>query len=200
MEANDSAYGEKQEDFDFLVSLHSEVKSFKINNSIKILHQFQDNKNAKFYKSISELKKKDQKVHLSITASCALALAEFNSLWRETKQKAPFDDRKKKEKGAFRELKSYLKYIIRQIDNPPNESNIEALDEFTILNTLSFLKEIKVEMKPESKFIDKTVIKTIKALAQEFVKSRFAYFESPHPFIYYKFKGVQNLSCVPIVF
>lgn len=184
---------DNQDNFDSLIKLHAEIKSFKTDNSIGILAQFRDATEAKFNKTISEKQKnkteknRKARVHLSSTAICSYALAQYANLWNETNQ-IVFD-----KEDYFKKLSEYWSYIVKALEVKRTPLDIEALDEFSILNTLSVLKEIKkkiCEIEGEKVLDlknDDTIRKAINALCHQFIDNQFAYVEVPHPFINYKF-------------
>ena len=193
---------EISEDFDSLIKLHDYVKAFKIKNSAKVLAMFRSSEEGKFNKTINKTKprvigdekpnddpkyaKPQKTTHLSCTATCTYALAQYYDLWKETKQ----DVFGKME--YFDPLYKYWDYIAEALILEKEPGDRQALDEFSILNMLSFAKQIQKKVlehqgdKPANPH-DDIIKEAVNALCYHFVENRLAYVEAPHPFIYYKF-------------
>ena len=179
---------EKESEFDTLVKLHTEVKSFKIEKSAEILKNFHSKEHAKF-KLTAEEKEEPPRLNLSSTTVCAYALSQYCELWDEAGMSDKYE-------SEFRDIEEYYDFIINGLDgylkskSNNNISKLEAPDEFSLLNMLLLLKKIHGDIKKENKDFkrdNKVVFRIIKLLCEQFEKNRFSYGEKPHPFIYYKF-------------
>lgn len=187
---NDSFQTEAIENFDFLTRLHEEVKTFKINNSAKILAVFRSPEGAKFDKTVyptKETRTTESKVHVSTTSSCAYALAQYYDFWKEAKQEV-FG-----RKEFFRNLSEYWNYIVKSLAQREGFSDPQGIDEFSVLTLLSESKEIqkKVCQYEGAEKIDaqsdNIISKAVNALCYQFIENRLSYGENPHPWVYYRF-------------
>ena len=186
---------EKEREFDALVNLHSEVKSFKIDNSAKILKNFRSTlKDQSKFKLTAEETEEKPRLNLSSTTVCAYALSQYLELWDE--------NGKPEYKSEFKFLKEYYEFIINEGFKKYLESNskdtstqLESTDEFCLINILSLLKEYQEKAKKENedfKEDDEVIIKIIRLLCKQFIKNRFSFREKPHPFLYYKFLRIMQ--------
>jgi AAA+ superfamily predicted ATPase len=177
---------EKESEFDALVKLHNEIKSFKIDKSAEILNKFQGINKNKFKLTAEEEEEGGPRLNLSSTTVCAYALSQYFGLWNEAGRDY---------KSKFGEPEDYYKFIIARlndylISNSENTSKLEAPDEFSLLNILPLLKNIQGNIKKDKYDFssdNEVVCKIIKLLCDQFDDNRFSYGEKPHPFIYYKF-------------
>ena len=162
-------------EFDALVNLHTEIRSFKINKSVEILENFRDKDEAKFKLNIET----EGRINLSSTTVCTHTLAQYLELWDENK--------KPEYRDKFKGLNEYYEFIVNGLkaNNIPEK---EFPDEFTLVNVLSLLKKIKEKIKNQNhKKPDEGVMRIIKALCKQFIENEFVFVEKTHPFIYYKF-------------
>jgi len=166
---------EEKKEFDALVELYTEIKSFKLNNSAEILENFRSKREPKFKLTDVET----NRLNLSSTTVCTYALTQYFELWDENK--------KSEYKDEFHALNEYYDFVIEGLKRTET-SEIELLDEFSIFNILSLLKKIQNEIKnkdPEED--DEGIMQIIRELCKQFIKNEFAFVENSHPFIYYKF-------------
>ncbi len=169
---------EKEREFDALVKLYTEIKSFKIDNSAKILKNFHSENQPKFKLTAEEKEKKSSRLNLSSTTVCAYALSQYQELWKDSG----------KEQHAVSKfgLPEYYNFIIKALKgfsdeqsgaseqkSINNSSELESTDEFSLLNTLYFLKGIKDKIKEKNKNFNKgsdTVLDIIRKLCEQFIK------------------------------
>lgn len=181
---------EKESEFDALVKLYSEIKSFKIEKSAEILRNFHSKNQAKFKLTAEEKEVKEEelpRLNLSSTTVCAYALSQYLELWKENGKPQYIDPNLN--------LRNYYEFVTGGLNEYLKEhsnkiSKLEAPDEFSLLNMLPLLNKIQEEIKKEnndSKEDNKVVIEIIRLLCEQFIINRFSYGEKPHPFIYYKF-------------
>ena len=76
---------EREREFDALVKLHTEIKSFKIEKSAEILKKFHSTNEPKF-KLTAEEKEEFPRLNLSSTTVCAYALSQYLELLDEAKK------------------------------------------------------------------------------------------------------------------
>ncbi len=169
-------------EFDDLVDLHAEVKTFKTIHSAKTLAAFCSQKQAKFNRTNQET----ESPNLSSTTTCTYAYTQYIDLWHENGIN--------ESKIGFECPEKYWNFITKRLTNP--EPKDELPDEFSILNILSLLKRIRRKINEgqsnQKVIIGKGMIDIVKALRAQYDKEEagndgFAFVENPHPFIYYKF-------------
>ena len=179
---------EKESEFDALVNLHTEIKSFKIEKSVEILRNFHSENQPKFKLTAEEEEKEEcPRLNLSSTAVCAYTRSQYLELWKE--------NGKPQYLVHHFNSQDYYNFVIDGLNSYLNKqsgeiSKLEAPDEFSLLNILPLLKKIQEEIEKEnndSKDDNKVVIEIIRLLCEQFIINRFSYGEKPHPFIYYKF-------------
>lgn len=180
---------EKESEFDALVNLHTEIKSFKIEKSVEILRNFHSENLPKFKLTAEEKEEKEElpRLNLSSTTVCAYARSQYLELWKENGNPKYIVHRFNSQ--------DYYRFVIDGLNNYLNKqsseiSKLESPDEFSLLNMLPLLKKIQEEIEKEnndSKEDNKVVIEIIRLLCEQFIINRFSYGEKPHPFIYYKF-------------
>ena len=139
-----SRMDEQESEFGALIKLHSEIKTFKVDNSKEILKKFQSIKKNKF-KLTAEEEEGNPRLNLSSTTVCAYALSQYFELWKE----AGRDYKSKSEFGNLEEYYSFIieglkKYLHGKLDD---RYKLEAPDEFSLLNMLSLLKKIQENIK-----------------------------------------------------
>ena len=193
--------GIEEKKFDKLVKLYDELKNFKINESASILDNFyvnkfkvqcEDGKNSFYHKF--QLNKNDRnyelQLNLSSTIVCTYVLSIYSNIWSD------------KDKERFADTSEYYNFIMYglkkcvehdecepvQVDFVGFESDnpkLEPIDEFSLLNILSLLKNTIPSIEENN-----ILIETIKILCKQFVIEEIPSFrkgEEKHPFIFYKF-------------
>ena len=155
---------DEEERFDDLIKLYKDIKKFKEDESADILSNFHvkdfkvrcGNDPPKPYQKFQLNKLVDRdyelQLNLSSTAVCAYVLSQYSDIW---------DD--EKSKGRLGKITKYYEFIIDGLEKctsdmtcialPDNckkpstdpETELEPIDEFSLLNILSLLKNIKDE-------------------------------------------------------
>ena len=81
----DRKMSESEREFDTLVKLYTEVKSFKIDNSAKILKKFHSEiQQPKFKLTAEEKEGKSSRLNLSSTTVCVYTLSQYQELWKDS--------------------------------------------------------------------------------------------------------------------
>jgi SpoVK/Ycf46/Vps4 family AAA+-type ATPase len=167
---------DEEKEFDELLKLYHDIKAFKVNSSYLILNNFHSAKYAKFKTTKEEREPEDLtrlRRNLSTSAVCTFALSEYFKIWDDNKKnkshetrfkvlKGDCPDNKADKKYKVFELFDYYKYIIDTLQKSlepmhPRLSpdggmstecsdDLESLDEFTVLNTLSMMMGIRLEI------------------------------------------------------
>lgn len=135
----------EDEKFDELIELHSQIKTEKIEKSLDVLEKYYHYPIAgtkkkdmqRFNLTIGEKEDNDDRRHLSSTAICTYAVSQYIDLWNEYK--------KKSKKEHFDNLDKYYEYMINELKICSDKTlkDSESLDEFSLLNVLSFLKGLQ---------------------------------------------------------
>lgn len=156
--------------FDELLKLYNEIKAFKVYTSYPILQNFHSSKHAKFKLTKDEREPRSSvslRRNLSTTAVCTYALSQYFSIWDDNKKKReqyqtrfkPLKDCQdtSPEDKQF-DLFEYYEYIVDTLQkslsttspsagiDPECMYDLEPLDEFTVLNTLSMMMGIRKEI------------------------------------------------------
>ena len=197
--------------FDDLVKLHKEIKKFKKDESASILLNFHvgdfkvqcgDDTPKPYQKvQLNKLVGRDYELQLNLssTAVCAYVLSQYSDIW---------DD--EKSKGRLGKITKYYEFIIDGLEKctsdvtcialPDNckkpstdsETELEPIDEFSLLNILALLKNIKDANGEE--LIDDgkrgIILEIIRILCKQFVMNEIPGLSAgkeKHPFIFYKF-------------
>ena len=198
--------------FDNLIKLHKEIKKFKKDESAGILLNFHvddfkvrcgddtPNPYQKFQLNKLVCRDYELQLNLSSTTVCAYVLSQYSDI---------LGDEKSKERLG--EITKYYKFIVDGLEKctsdekcvalPDNckkpstdpETELEPIDEFSLLNILSLLKNIKDENGKE--LIDdnkkrEIILKIVRILCKQFVIKEIPGLSAgkeKHPFIFYKF-------------
>lgn len=164
----------KKSYFDSLVSLHDEIRLFKAEQSGIILKNYKGER-GKFNRTCTPSDRKN----LSSTAICTYTIVQYSKLWNEGEA---FGFGK-----SFDSIEDYWNHIIGILGNEKIlRMDIEAPDEFTILNVTSLLSKM-LEKKGIQAGDTEKIFEIIEALCLEFIKNQFVFRERGiHPFLYYK--------------
>src|SRR5665648_184625 len=125
---------------ELLYRLHDEIKDFKAEQAGTILENYKGEL-GKFNRTCSP---PSPRKNLSSTAICTYTIAQYSNLWDVT-ENCTFGFGK-----AFDSISNYWNHILSVLgDKGIKYMDIEAPDEFTILNVISLLNKIQEKM-PQS--------------------------------------------------
>ena len=176
--------GSKKDEEDYqkqLVTLHNDTAAFIKTKSAKILSNYKSSTAKKFNRTC----KPSDKKYLSATAICAFAITQFEKIWRN-------------QSNSFWKIEDYWTHITNVLSLEVPLTDIEAPDEFTILNITPLLLEIGLTKNDEKKdFFDSNngiIRRIVFSLCNQFILNQFKFKEKAHhPFLYYRFlKILQN--------
>jgi hypothetical protein len=158
-----------------LVRDHDDIKSFKAEQAPIILQNYKGEL-GKFNRTCSQPKSRK---NLSSTSMCTYTITLYSNLWEERGNFGFSRD--------FDSVNDYWTHIMNVLsDVEISDTDIEAPDEFTILNVIPLLAAIN-EKRETPKDISK-IEEIVESLAQEFIQNQFVYREKGiHPFLYYRF-------------
>ena len=147
---------ENESEFDALVNLHTEIKTFKIDKSEEILNKFHSKNKPKFKLTAEEKeseKEEEQgvpsRLSLSSTTVCAYALSQYQELWKENGKPQYVDSRF----NLWRYYESVITGLYMYLDKQSDKiSKLESPDEFSLLNMLPLLKKIQGAIKKENDY------------------------------------------------
>jgi hypothetical protein len=190
-------------DFDSLLKMHDDVKFMKIKNSASILNYFasadSNEENAKFVlkHDMDDEKYNWPRRNISSTTVCTYALSQYIKIWESN---GSWKKKKGKSKKylvgdiEFFDINSYYNYIIGQLWKffakskdeaaPKDMGDIDIPDEFTLLNTLSWLKLISKECKnleANDEPVIKHILTQLKPYEQKLLELHY------HPFYAYTY-------------
>lgn len=122
---------------------------------------------------------KNPRLSLSSTTICTYALSHYCAMW---------DDEKMTNAFSRSVLKDFYAYIIDGLAFK-KLSALEVIDEFSLLNILSILKNIRkiINESDECSYREEVLRDIISKLHTEYDYKKFAYQDNTHPFIYYTF-------------
>lgn len=174
----------KDEELDSWIDTHDSIKSFIINKSTQILNNFKDkNHSGRFNLLIDPESTPDS--DLSSTTVCTYTLTRLVKIW----------DDNKKSTHEFGNIKAYYNFVIKTLFLS------KSLDEFSILNVLSLLKDIQTEINIDKDNISKDEHKQISEIVKRLCdhynpdkdidKDRIPFSKKRHhPIIYYKLVNI----------
>ncbi|NKQ39753.1 MAG: AAA family ATPase [Methanosarcinales archaeon] len=172
------------------------IKKISIDNKWEII----DNENGNEFIIIKEdnnkikIHKKSLRsnLNLSSTAVCAYTLSQYQEFWMETGKNKDVNDWYKLE-DHYDFIINVLKDVLNKKSHP---SKLEPINEFSLLNTLYFLKGIqnKIEIDDKKLVINNTIVlKIIRMIYKQSIeKQTNSSKERSHPYIYYKFLQVME--------
>ena len=184
-------------EFDDLIRLHGEIDSFLVNKSEEILNNYLHSSEAKFVLTNDGQSGRN----LSSSTVCTTALSYYLDKFCDKNNKSKLsikDDTKQECDVKTHELENYYKYITDGLktclsEKPTNTKSsdstmLEATDEFSLLNILSLLGDIRTNLKESERTCDDhTVIAIINILKNRYLSGQNEFEVNPHPFIYYMF-------------
>lgn len=148
------------DEFNDLIKLHKEINDFILAKSMKILANFHSENANKF--NLTPDEEESETSHLSSTTVCVFALTQYLKFWKYNdliEDNRYIFSKLLNNQGANGEslLHTHYNYIIQNLRHffenthasEQKEKNLEAPDEFTLLNLLYYLYKIKNEIENE---------------------------------------------------